>query len=93
MTEPAIATTGTPAGSSERSGANPASLPCVYCREPISADSFAFWTAAKRLLSATCPGCQRRTTVTTMTWRHWTQLSQLGADDARLGLNTPQLVT
>lgn len=46
-------------------------LPCVYCRADISADDFEFWTAAHRLLSATCPHCQRRVTLTAVTWRRW----------------------
>jgi hypothetical protein len=47
------------------------SLPCVYCRGPIPASTFAFWSTARRLVSATCPECQRRVTLATSTWRRW----------------------
>jgi hypothetical protein len=50
-------------------GSLSAVLPCVYCRADIAADDFEFWTAAHRLLSATCPRCQRRVTVAAATWR------------------------
>lgn len=46
-------------------------VPCIYCREPIQADSFTFWSSTKRLMSATCPTCGRRTTLTTATWLRW----------------------
>jgi hypothetical protein len=46
-------------------------VPCVYCREPISAATFAYWSVAKRLLSADCPTCQRRVTLAAATWRRW----------------------
>jgi endogenous inhibitor of DNA gyrase (YacG/DUF329 family) len=46
-------------------------VPCMYCREPIAADRFAYWSAEKRLLSAACPACQRRVTLSTETWRGW----------------------
>jgi len=46
-------------------------LPCVYCRADIAADDFVFWTAARRLLSATCPHCKRRVTLAAATWRRW----------------------
>lgn len=55
-------------GESPRSGA---SVPCLYCWEPIPAESFVFWTSAKRLLSATCPSCSRRVTLPAVTWRRW----------------------
>jgi hypothetical protein len=50
-------------------------LPCVYCRADIAANDFEFWTAAHRLLSATCPHCQRRVTLAAATWRRWTRLA------------------
>jgi hypothetical protein len=50
-------------------------LPCVYCRADIAAEDFEFWTAAHRLLSATCPHCQRRVTLAVATWRRWTRLA------------------
>ena len=46
-------------------------VPCVYCREPISATTFEYWSVAKRLLSADCPTCQRRVTLAAATWRRW----------------------
>lgn len=46
-------------------------VPCVYCREPIAASAFTFWSSSRRLLSATCPTCRRRVTLTAATWRHW----------------------
>ena len=47
------------------------SVPCVYCREPIPASTFTFWSSARRLLSAVCPDCHRRVTLATSTWRRW----------------------
>jgi hypothetical protein len=44
-------------------------LPCVYCHQPIAAAAFSYWSATKRLLSASCPACQRRVTLTARTWR------------------------
>jgi len=32
---------------------------CAYCRAAIPADSFGYWSPAKRLLSASCPDCHR----------------------------------
>ena len=46
-------------------------VPCVYCRGQIAADSFTYCSAAKRLLSAACPTCQRRVTLSAATWRRW----------------------
>jgi hypothetical protein len=46
-------------------------VPCVYCRAVIPAAKFAFWSDAKRLLSADCPACERRVTLATATWRRW----------------------
>jgi len=51
------------------------SVPCVYCRGPIPASTFAFWSNARRLLSADCPGCARRVTLATATWRRWLRQS------------------
>jgi hypothetical protein len=50
-------------------------IPCVYCRASIQASSFAFWSSAKRLLSANCPDCDRRVTIATSTWRRWIKQS------------------
>ena len=46
-------------------------LPCLYCRHGVPADSFAFWSHARRLVSATCPACERRVTLTAATWHAW----------------------
>ena len=46
-------------------------VPCIYCREPIPAESFTFWSSTRRLMSATCPTCSRRVTLTSATWRRW----------------------
>ena len=46
-------------------------VPCVYCRSVIPAATFAFWSDAKRLLSADCPACERRVTLATSTGRRW----------------------
>lgn len=51
------------------------SVPCIYCRGPIPASAFAFWSNAKRLLSAICPECDRRVTLATSTWRRWLKQS------------------
>lgn len=48
-----------------------ARVPCAYCKEPIQADSFVYWSPAKRLLSASCSTCGRRTTLASSTWRRW----------------------
>jgi hypothetical protein len=47
-------------------------VPCIYCRAEIAADSFVYWSDAKRLLSAWCPACLRRVTLPTRTWRRQT---------------------
>ena len=57
-------------------------VPCVYCREPIAADTFAYWSSARRLLSAACPACQRRVTLTAVTWRRWIRESATSAATA-----------
>jgi hypothetical protein len=38
--------------------------------------AFSYWTATTRLLSARCPDCERRTTMTAETLRHWHDESQ-----------------
>jgi hypothetical protein len=48
-----------------------AAIQCVYCRGSIPAATFTFWSSAKRLLSATCPDCDRRVTLPTAVWRRW----------------------
>jgi len=54
-------------------------VPCVYCREPIAADKFSYWSPARRLLSAACPACQRRVTLSEATWRRWSRESGTSA--------------
>jgi hypothetical protein len=54
-------------------------VPCVYCREPIAASAFAYWSGAKRLLSAACPTCQRRVTLTAAIWWSWSGESDASA--------------
>jgi hypothetical protein len=49
-------------------------LPCIYCREPMIAGTFAYLSSAKRLVSATCPACSRRVTLATTTWRRWREV-------------------
>jgi hypothetical protein len=49
-------------------------LPCIYCREPIIAESFAYLSSAKRLVFASCPACSRRVTLATTTWRRWREV-------------------
>ncbi len=44
-------------------------LACTYCRHPLTADSFEYWSEMRRLVSAnTHPICERRTTVRASTW-------------------------
>lgn len=44
-------------------------VPCTYCRAPIPAGEFGYWSSARRLLSAPCPACRRPVTVRASTWR------------------------
>jgi hypothetical protein len=48
-------------------------VPCVYCREPIAADAFTYRSGVGRLLSAACPTCQRRVTLSDATWQRWSR--------------------
>jgi hypothetical protein len=50
----------------------PVSAPCVYCREPIAADSFVSWPGGKPLVSAGCPSCGRRVTLPAASLRRLT---------------------
>jgi len=54
-------------------------IPCVYCREPIAADTFVYWSPARRLLSAACPACERQVTLPAATWRRMSSGSDLTA--------------
>lgn len=53
------------------------SIPCGFCSSDIPASSFddAYWSATKRLLSASCPGCHHRTVLSFKLWRRWSGLS------------------
>jgi hypothetical protein len=55
------------------------SIPCSFCSSEIPADSFddVYWSATKRLLSASCPGCHQRSVLSFKLWRRWTGLSVL----------------
>lgn len=55
-------------------------IPCVYCRRGIEPGSFVFWSAARRLLSATCPDCHRRTTMGRATWARLSDPARLRQD-------------
>lgn len=39
------------------------SVPCFHCAQAISADAFVPWSGSTRLMSASCPACARRTTL------------------------------
>ena len=54
-------------------------IPCVYCREPIAADTFVYWSPARRLLSAACPACERQVTLPAATWRRLSSASGVAA--------------
>lgn len=49
-------------------GASREGLACTYCRHPLTADSFEYLSGIRRLVSASCPICERRTTVRASTW-------------------------
>ena len=56
--------------------ASPASLSvvrCMYCTASVPALEFAFWSGLRRLVSATCPGCDRVVTLPTSMWRRMTR--------------------
>ena len=75
MSELILEPTGAVAGAVE-------TVPCVYCREPIVAATFIYLSSARRLLSAACPGCRRRVTLPTATWRRWSGESGTSAATA-----------
>jgi hypothetical protein len=52
-------------------------VPCSFCATEIPAEAFddAYWSATKRLLSASCPGCRQRTVLSIKLWRRWSGLS------------------
>jgi hypothetical protein len=53
-----------------------APISCVYCWEPIPAESFAYWSPAKRVLSVSCPCCDRRVILSAATWRRLSGLAR-----------------
>lgn len=54
-------------------------VPCSHCVAAIPAESFeyAYWTAAKQLLSAWCPSCHRRVRISARSWRQASGLHDL----------------
>jgi hypothetical protein len=42
----------------------------------MDSTSFVYWSPARRLLSATCPNCARRVTISSQTWRRWSNTAQ-----------------
>jgi hypothetical protein len=50
---------------------------CDYCSSRIPADSFeyVYWSGTKRLVSAACPACQQRTTMSFKIWRRKSGMS------------------
>jgi hypothetical protein len=54
-------------------------VPCAHCSAEIPADLFdyPYWTAARRQLSAWCPGCGLRVTISAKSWRHASGLRDL----------------
>jgi hypothetical protein len=54
-------------------------VPCAHCTTEIPPDAFEYpyWTAARRQLSAWCPGCGLRVTISAKSWRRVSGLSDL----------------
>ena len=46
-----------------------AEVPCTYCRAPISAHLFEFFSPGRRLVMAACPTCDRTVRIRAATWR------------------------
>ncbi|GAC1345575.1 MAG: hypothetical protein NVSMB29_19850 [Candidatus Dormibacteria bacterium] len=46
-------------------------VPCIYCQGAIPSEAFAYRSANRRLVSASCPQCSRVITVATATWHRW----------------------
>jgi hypothetical protein len=59
-------------------------LACNYCREPIPLANFSPWSSAGRLMSASCGGCARVTTVPSPAWRRHHQHELRTRRDARM---------
>jgi hypothetical protein len=62
----------TPYGAPRRADAV---VPCLYCRADIPVNTFSYWSEARRLLSASCPTCWRRVTLSGPTWRRWARMA------------------
>jgi DNA-directed RNA polymerase subunit RPC12/RpoP len=58
---------GGPAEANDLAAERP-TVSCTYCREPIHAETFTFWSAIRKLVSADCPHCGWRVTLTTSSW-------------------------
>jgi hypothetical protein len=54
-------------------------VPCPRCAAEIPPEAFEYpyWTAAQRLLSAWCPGCHLRVSITAKQWRRASGLTEL----------------
>lgn len=76
-------------GSATESPAGLVPISCVYCWEPIPAESFIYWSEAKRMVSAACPCCDRRVTLSAAMWRHWSGMAQQ-APGGESGTNGPR---
>jgi hypothetical protein len=53
------------------------SVPCFHCAHTIPADTFIPWTGSTRLISASCPACTRRTTLSVESRSGFTGLPHL----------------
>jgi hypothetical protein len=47
-------------------------VPCVYCRAPITAETFEFMSSSRQLVSAVCRSCERTVTMRAAAWRRET---------------------
>lgn len=57
------------AGEPRRASGGDEPVACSYCRAPIPAGAFAYWSTLHRLMSATCPSCGRQMTLLAATWQ------------------------
>jgi hypothetical protein len=74
---------GSDASATLHAGDSQRGVPSVYCHSLIPAAKFAFWSYARRLLSADCPACARRVTVAASTWRRWLRSSSTSTTHSR----------
>jgi len=82
--QPTVAQTTIPAELAADAPTVVTAMPCAYCRAAIPADSFVYWSPAKRLLSASCPDCHRRMTVAAPMWRRWSAVGSGGLGTSAL---------